>query len=318
MRPVPQIVNPDSSSPASRALPPRRARTAPERTPGRSSATWKIIHRVQIRKPSGNSARSFAGAHRSPAESPWRTEPGSRRPPSILQQNRLDRRIPANPSTSPIGSPERLHHFGNRSGRSGNTRLPATAPVRSGTRHPSPADFGVGDGIDPANLNTGLAVMIPDAFHRSSEPPFQQHGQLQTAQSVPDGPSATRRTQISARIRRAAGSSKMRQRYRRPASERLFQNFQREAPVQLHSRRPSSVRIDRAVRPCLPITLPRSLGATRNSRTVTCSPSTSLTVTSSGISTRALAISSTNSFIPLPPSCWIDSSLAMPNSGLQA
>ncbi len=35
--------------------------------------------------------------------------------------------------------------------------------------------------------------------------------------------------------------------------------------------------MERAVRPCLPITLPRSLGATFNSRTVTCSPSTSLT-----------------------------------------
>ena len=32
------------------------------------------------------------------------------------------------------------------------------------------------------------------------------------------------------------------------------------------------VRIERAVRPCLPITFPRSLGATFSSRTVTCSP----------------------------------------------
>ena len=35
---------------------------------------------------------------------------------------------------------------------------------------------------------------------------------------------------------------------------------------------PTIVRIDRAVRPCRPITFPRSLGATRNSSTVTCSP----------------------------------------------
>src|SRR6185312_9639405 len=34
------------------------------------------------------------------------------------------------------------------------------------------------------------------------------------------------------------------------------------------------VRMERAVRPCFPMTLPRSLGATRSSKTVTCSPST--------------------------------------------
>ncbi len=39
---------------------------------------------------------------------------------------------------------------------------------------------------------------------------------------------------------------------------------------------PSSVRMDRAVRPCLPMTLPKSLAATFNSSTVTCSPCTSL------------------------------------------
>ncbi len=37
---------------------------------------------------------------------------------------------------------------------------------------------------------------------------------------------------------------------------------------------PRMVRMERAVLPCLPITLPKSLGATLNSRTVTCSPST--------------------------------------------
>src|SRR4051812_3074707 len=57
---------------------------------------------------------------------------------------------------------------------------------------------------------------------------------------------------------------------------------------------PRMVRIDRAVRPCLPMTLPRSLGATRNSSTVLCSPSSALTWTCSGSSTRALAISSTS------------------------
>src|SRR5580704_3066134 len=40
---------------------------------------------------------------------------------------------------------------------------------------------------------------------------------------------------------------------------------------------PRMVRIDFAVRPCRPITLPRSSGCTRNSRTVTCSPSTART-----------------------------------------
>src|ERR1700735_811667 len=60
---------------------------------------------------------------------------------------------------------------------------------------------------------------------------------------------------------------------------------------------PSSVRMDRAVRPCLPITLPRSLAAPFSSNTVTCSPFTSLTVTSSGKSTRAFAMSSISCFI---------------------
>src|SRR5574340_146764 len=57
-----------------------------------------------------------------------------------------------------------------------------------------------------------------------------------------------------------------------------------------------SVRIDLAVRPWRPITLPRSSGATRSSNTVICSPSMALTATSSGRSTRALAMASTNSF----------------------
>src|SRR5215469_18329552 len=60
---------------------------------------------------------------------------------------------------------------------------------------------------------------------------------------------------------------------------------------------PRMVRIERAVRPCLPMTFPRSLGATFSSRTVTCSPCTIWTETSSGMSTRAFAISSINCFI---------------------
>src|ERR1035438_8256706 len=64
---------------------------------------------------------------------------------------------------------------------------------------------------------------------------------------------------------------------------------------------PRIVRMERAVRPCLPITLPRSLAATLSSKTVTCSPSTSLTTPSSEISTRAFAISSINCFIAPPP-----------------
>src|SRR6185437_10572983 len=64
---------------------------------------------------------------------------------------------------------------------------------------------------------------------------------------------------------------------------------------------PRIVRMERAVRPCLPMTFPRSLGATFSSSTVTCSPSTSLTETSCGISTRAFAISSINCLIRPPP-----------------
>src|SRR5713101_801144 len=52
-----------------------------------------------------------------------------------------------------------------------------------------------------------------------------------------------------------------------------------------------------AVRPCRPITLPRSSGCTRSSRTVTCDPSTDFTCTSSGWSTRARAMASTSSFM---------------------
>src|SRR5258708_22616153 len=63
---------------------------------------------------------------------------------------------------------------------------------------------------------------------------------------------------------------------------------------------PSSVRTALAVRPCRPITLPRSSGCTRNSKIVACEPSTDLTCTSSGWSTRALAMDSTSSFIGAP------------------
>src|SRR5262249_6105370 len=51
----------------------------------------------------------------------------------------------------------------------------------------------------------------------------------------------------------------------------------------------SSVRIERAVRPCLPITFPTSLGATRNSNSVPSpsSPSTTCTETCEGSSTSA-------------------------------
>ena len=45
---------------------------------------------------------------------------------------------------------------------------------------------------------------------------------------------------------------------------------------------PRMVRMDRAVRPCLPITLPTSLGATRSRRTVLSSRSTASTTTASG------------------------------------
>src|SRR5919201_4666827 len=57
------------------------------------------------------------------------------------------------------------------------------------------------------------------------------------------------------------------------------------------------VRMARAVRRCLPMTLPTSGWATRSSMTVTFSPSTWLTFTLSGSSTKAFAICSTSSRI---------------------
>ena len=50
-----------------------------------------------------------------------------------------------------------------------------------------------------------------------------------------------------------------------------------------------------------PMTFPKSVGATRSSNTVTCSPCTSRTITWSGISTRAFAISSMSCFISTLP-----------------
>src|ERR1700722_3084594 len=52
----------------------------------------------------------------------------------------------------------------------------------------------------------------------------------------------------------------------------------------------SSVRIDWAVRPSLPMTLPMSSFATRSSMTVLCSPETSVTSTWSGWSTSSTAM----------------------------
>src|SRR5215471_16138401 len=56
------------------------------------------------------------------------------------------------------------------------------------------------------------------------------------------------------------------------------------------------VRIDWAVRPSLPMTLPTSSFATRSSMRRLCSPSISVTSTESGSSTRALAMVSISSF----------------------
>src|SRR5262249_55167107 len=56
------------------------------------------------------------------------------------------------------------------------------------------------------------------------------------------------------------------------------------------------VRIDCAVRPSRPMTLPTSSLATRSSMSRLCSPSISVTSTESGSSTRALAMVSINSF----------------------
>src|ERR1700691_1180346 len=58
---------------------------------------------------------------------------------------------------------------------------------------------------------------------------------------------------------------------------------------------PRMVRTERAVRPCLPITLPTSCGATRRLSTVFSPRLTASTATAFGSSTRARAISRTNS-----------------------
>src|SRR5580704_13327985 len=78
-----------------------------------------------------------------------------------------------------------------------------------------------------------------------------------------------------ARYRDAVGSRRLFGRhYSRISSVKRFFNFIPAAP--------SRVRMDLAVRPCRPITFPRSSGWTRNSSTVTCSPSTAFTATFSG------------------------------------
>src|SRR5690242_19030267 len=71
---------------------------------------------------------------------------------------------------------------------------------------------------------------------------------------------------------------------------------------------PRIVRIERAVRPCLPITLPKSFGATRSSSTIV-SPSTSVTLTCSGSSTSDLAICSTKARMSTPGSPVMDAPL---------
>ena len=59
----------------------------------------------------------------------------------------------------------------------------------------------------------------------------------------------------------------------------------------------STERMAFAILPCFPITFPISVGATLSSMTISSSFSDSVTTTSSGLSTSALAITSTNSFI---------------------
>src|SRR5205085_4289576 len=61
------------------------------------------------------------------------------------------------------------------------------------------------------------------------------------------------------------------------------------------------VRSERAVRPCLPMTLPRSVGATRSSSTVSSGSATTVTETCAGSSTNTLAISSTS--VRISPLC---------------
>src|SRR5208282_4563578 len=67
---------------------------------------------------------------------------------------------------------------------------------------------------------------------------------------------------------------------------------------------PRIVRTDRAVRPCFPMTLPTSCGATLSFRTVFSSRPTASTSTASGSSTRARAISRTSSSTATL-SCWV-------------
>src|SRR5699024_322706 len=64
-------------------------------------------------------------------------------------------------------------------------------------------------------------------------------------------------------------------------------------------------RIAFAILPCLPMTLPISAAATFSSITISSSFCVSVTTTSSGLSTSAFAITSTNSFISPPHTLFL-------------
>src|SRR5579864_855054 len=163
--------------------------------------------------------------------------------------------------------------------------------------------LGLGNRIHAAELEHPAAAVLPDSFHFY---PARPYGRFFTEQKNLAQPlKSFRLAGEGNRGQLAAVSPSPPQ----PGDSHPLAVF-RETHSRISSvkRRfsfipaaPRMVRMDRAVRPCFPMTLPRSLGATRSSKTVTCSPSTTCTATSSGMSTRAFAMSSINCFIPAPP-----------------
>ena len=93
----------------------------------------------------------------------------------------------------------------------------------------------------------------------------------------------------------------------------LFENFQREAAVQFRSHRTQKCPDGTRCSALLADHFAKSPSATRSSNTVACSPADSFTTTPSGVSTSALAISSTRSLRRCCP-CWF--STVRPRAGL--
>src|SRR5581483_9266243 len=153
--------------------------------------------------------------------------------------------------------------------------------------------FGVGDGIHAAEFEDQRLHVEPNFFHRITPALAEQVHFPQCLEALRFAAHRKRRDFSAVAPGFAQNGNRdpsgLGQAHSRISSVKRRFSFIPAAP--------RMVRIERAVRPCLPITFPRSLGATFNSRTVTCSPSTTRTETSSGMSTRALAMSSINCFM---------------------